>query len=87
MVSRNGYSSTPFRHPRRADSLRRGNIRNRAEGEKLRAERDAARRGATLSMLSAAGELPADLQTLIASDTALADELKQMKAKAESLQQ
>ena len=72
---------------RRADSLRRENIRNRAEGEKLRAERDAARRGATLSMLSAAGELPADLQTLIASDTALADELKQMKAKAESLQQ
>ena len=38
-------------------------------------------------MLSAAGELPADLQTLIASDTALADELKQTKAKAESLQQ
>ena len=71
---------------RRADSLRRENIRNCAEG-KLRAERDAARRGATLSMLSAAGTAPRRPADSDRPDTALADELKQMKAKAESLQQ
>ena len=46
---------------RAVDLLRREKICNCVEGEKL--QRDAARRGATLSMLSAAGELPADLRS------------------------
>ena len=80
-ATRRGQGGAPRRlaPPREHPQPRRGREAPR------RARRGAARRDALDA--ERRRQLPADLQTLIASDTALADELKQMKAKAESLQQ